>query len=100
MIKLENISLDIYGSSRRILNNINWHVEDGDCWVLFGRNGSGKTKLLEIITGYNFPSEGAVTRFGKGHFGSDIRELRKRIGYISLLCGRCSTVMRRSLMLW
>ena len=83
MIKLENISLDIYGSRRRILNNINWHVEDGDCWVLFGRNGSGKTKLLEIITGYNFPSEGAVTRFGKGHFGSDIRELRKRIGYIS-----------------
>ncbi len=83
MIKLENISLDIYGSKRRILNDINWHIEDGDCWVLFGRNGSGKTKLLEIITGYNFPSGGEVTRFGMGHFGSDIRELRKRIGYIS-----------------
>lgn len=83
MIKLENISLDIYGSRRRILNDINWHIEDGDCWILFGRNGSGKTKLLEIITGYLFPSEGEVARFGYGHFGSDIRELRKRIGYIS-----------------
>lgn len=83
MIKLENISLDIYGSKRQILNNIDWHIEDGDCWVLFGRNGSGKTKLLEIITGYLFPSAGEVTRFGCGHSGSDIRELRKRIGYIS-----------------
>lgn len=83
MIKLENISLDIYGSKRRILNDISWHIEDGDCWILFGRNGSGKTKLLEIITGYLFPSMGVVTRFGSGHYGSDIRELRKRIGYIS-----------------
>ncbi len=83
MIKLENISLDIYGSKRRILDNINWHIDDGDCWVLFGRNGSGKTKLLEIITGYLFPSEGEVIRFGSGHYGSDIREIRKRIGYIS-----------------
>ena len=83
MIKLDNISLDIYGSKKRILNGINWHIEDGDCWVLFGRNGSGKTKLLEIITGYLYPSQGEVIRFGCSHTGSDIRELRKRIGYTS-----------------
>lgn len=83
MIKLENISLDIYGSKRRILSDINWHIEKGESWILFGRNGSGKTKLLEIITGYLFPSEGKVERFGCGHIGSDIRELRKRIGYVS-----------------
>ncbi len=83
MIKLENISLDIYGSKRRILSDINWHIEKGESWILFGRNGSGKTKLLEIITGYLFPTEGDVTRFGYGHIGSDIREIRKRIGYVS-----------------
>ncbi len=83
MIKLENISLDIYGSSRRILSDISWHIKKGESWILFGRNGSGKTKLLEIVTGYLFPSEGDVERFGCGHIGSDIRELRKRIGYVS-----------------
>lgn len=83
MIKLENVSLDIYGSSRRILDNINWYIKKGECWILFGRNGSGKTKLLEIVTGYLYPSEGEVTRFGCGHEGSDIREIRKRIGYVS-----------------
>jgi len=83
MIKLQNVSLDIYGSSRRILSDINWHINKGESWILFGRNGSGKTKLLEIITGYLFPSEGDVFRFGCGHEGSDIREIRKRIGYVS-----------------
>lgn len=83
MIKIENLSLDIYGSSRRILSGINWHIERGESWILFGRNGSGKTRLLEIITGYLYPSEGSVTRFGCGQAGSDIREIRKRIGYVS-----------------
>lgn len=82
MIKLNNVSLDIYGAGR-ILNNINWHIKDGEKWVLFGRNGSGKTKLLEIVTGYNYASQGEVVRFGLGQPGHDIRELRKRIGYVS-----------------
>ncbi len=82
MIKLNNVSLDIFGA-KRILDNINWHIEDGEKWILFGRNGSGKTKLLEIVTGYNFPSEGEVIRFGLAQPGHDIRELRKRIGYVS-----------------
>lgn len=83
MIKLENISLDIYGVKRRILSDINWHIKPGENWILFGRNGSGKTKLLEIITGYIYPTEGQVTRFGQGHMGHDIRDTCKRIGYIS-----------------
>lgn len=83
MIRLENISLDIYGSSRRILSDINWNISRGESWILFGRNGSGKTKLLEIITGYLYPTEGNVSRFGCRQPGSDIRELRKRIGYVS-----------------
>ena len=82
MIKLNNVSLDIYGAGN-ILNNINWHIKAGEKWILFGRNGSGKSKLLEIVTGYNFPSQGDVTRFGLGQPGYDIRELRKRIGYVS-----------------
>ena len=83
MIKLENVSLDIFGSDRRILSSIDWDIGNGESWILFGKNGSGKTKLLEIITGYIFPSEGQVARFGYGHSESDIRELRKRIGYLS-----------------
>jgi iron complex transport system ATP-binding protein len=83
MIELRNVSLTIAASDRIILKNISWRIARGEHWVLFGRNGAGKTKLLEIMTGYHFPSEGEVFRFGQPALGNDIRELRKRIGYVS-----------------
>jgi iron complex transport system ATP-binding protein len=81
MIELVNVSLK--RKNRLILSGINWTVKDGEHWVLYGRNGAGKTLLLEIICGYLFPTEGEVVRFGKQHGEYDIRELRKRIGYVS-----------------
>lgn len=81
MISLNNISLTINRNS--ILRDISWEIEKGQKWVLFGKNGSGKTQLLKIVTGYIHQSAGAVHRFGSGQYGSDIRELRKRIGYMS-----------------
>ncbi len=82
VIRLENISLFYPDFSRKILDNISWEIGSNEKWVLFGPNGSGKTKLLEILAGYIFPSEGSVSRFGQDH-GSDIRDVRRRIGYVS-----------------
>ncbi|HNW29910.1 MAG TPA: ATP-binding cassette domain-containing protein [Spirochaetota bacterium] len=82
MIRLEDISLFYPDSGRTILHGISWDIESGGRWVLFGPNGSGKTKLLEIITGYLYPSGGSVRRFGSDG-GADIRDVRKRIGYLS-----------------
>ncbi len=83
MIKLENVSLYFIDKKEYILKEITWHIKEGENWVLFGRNGSGKSKLLEIIAGYRSVSRGTVIRFNKGQTGTDIREMRKRIGYIS-----------------
>jgi iron complex transport system ATP-binding protein len=55
MIELVNVSLK--RKNRLILSGINWTVKDGEHWVLYGRNGAGKTLLLEIICGYLFGSE-------------------------------------------
>ena len=66
MIELKNISLYFYPGTNKILKDISWKITKGDCWVLFGRNGSGKTKLLEIIAGYLTQSQGDVLRFGSG----------------------------------
>lgn len=84
MIKLTDVSLYYYPSHKRVLRNISWHIKPGDQWVLFGRNGSGKTRLLELITGYNFPSSGSITRFGKSG-GYDVRAMRKQIGIVNTL---------------
>lgn len=68
---------------RHILNDVNVHIHPGEHWVLLGRNGSGKTTLLEMMNGYEFPSRGTVDVLGNRYGQCDVREIRKKIGYIS-----------------
>ncbi|MGG1550684.1 ABC transporter ATP-binding protein [Paenibacillus ferrarius] len=68
---------------RHILNDVNLQIESGQHWVILGRNGSGKTTLLELMNGYEFPSRGSVTVLGNRFGQCDVREVRKKIGYIS-----------------
>lgn len=69
--------------SRTLLNDVTLHMEAGERWVILGRNGSGKTTLLEMINGYLFPTSGKVKVLGETYGETDVREMRKRIGYIS-----------------
>ncbi len=80
MIELEDVSYSLPDGST-LLSKINWRISPSESWVLFGRNGSGKSKLLQIISGYLYPSAGRVKRFGI-EYGADIREVRKDIGYV------------------
>jgi iron complex transport system ATP-binding protein len=80
-ISIKDVSL--VRRERHILRNVSWEIGGKENWVLFGRNGSGKTMLLEVITGYLHPSSGEVIRFGLPHGEYDLRELRRRIGYVS-----------------
>lgn len=81
MIRLENIQF--IREQRHILKNVNLTVNSGEHWVVLGKNGSGKTTLLEMITGYLFPSSGKVRVLGNTYGDCDVREIRKKIGYIS-----------------
>lgn len=72
---------------RTILNEINWTIQDGEHWALLGLNGSGKTSLLQIINGYQWPTRGEVTVRGKKFGKVDLREVRKEIGWVSTAMG-------------
>ncbi|HZG70189.1 MAG TPA: ATP-binding cassette domain-containing protein, partial [Chondromyces sp.] len=54
VIQLKNISWNRNG--KKILNDVSWEVKKGQHWALLGLNGSGKTSLLKMITGYEWPS--------------------------------------------
>lgn len=45
---------------RVILNDINLNIKEGKITGLVGRNGSGKSVLLKIISGLYFPTEGEI----------------------------------------
>lgn len=72
----------IHGN-RYTLTNINWQVERGSNWLVFGLNGSGKTTLLSIIAGFTEGSSGTVKVFGKEYTRENTLELRKKIGWVS-----------------
>jgi len=81
--------LELEGVTRRrddktLLQDVDWQVQKGEHWVLYGLNGAGKTSLLDLINAYFFPSEGKVTvlglEFGKTYLAE---KLRSQIGFVS-----------------
>lgn len=81
VVLLENI--DFIREERNILSGVDLNIQEGEHWVVLGKNGSGKTTILELLTGYQFPSRGKVRVLGNTYGECDVREVRKRIGYIS-----------------
>lgn len=66
-----------------ILDAVDWRVEAGQHWVILGANGSGKTSLLSVLTGYLAPTAGTISVLGETYGHADWRELRTRIGLVS-----------------
>lgn len=82
VLELENVTRRRNG--KNVLDKVNWQVEKGEHWVLYGLNGAGKTSLLDLINAYFFPTEGKVSvlglEFGKTYLSE---KLRKQIGFVS-----------------
>ncbi len=68
---------------KTILENIDWRVDDGQRWVVLGRNGAGKTTMLQLAAARMHPSAGTVEVLGERLGRVDVFELRPRIGLSS-----------------
>ncbi|HKY14009.1 MAG TPA: ATP-binding cassette domain-containing protein [Microthrixaceae bacterium] len=80
---LEIDGVSFVRNATTILSDIDWHVARGQRWVVLGRNGSGKTSLIRIAALYEHPSSGSVRVLGELLGRTDVRQLRKRIGFVS-----------------
>ena len=76
-------ALSCQAGAQYLLHDINWEIKEGENWVVFGRNGCGKTTLLSIIAGYKAFSNGKLMVFGEQYTEENILDLRKKIGWIS-----------------
>ena len=83
LIELKNVNVSYL--DKPILKNINWNIKKGDFWELRGKNGSGKTTILSMITGENPKGYGqGLFIFGrKKGSGESVWEIKKRIGYFT-----------------
>ena len=69
--------------STLILDDISMVVRAGERWLLLGPNGSGKSSLLRVAALYEHPTSGTVDVLGERLGRTDVRELRRQIGYSS-----------------
>ncbi|WP_448060409.1 ABC transporter ATP-binding protein [Cellulomonas hominis] len=66
-----------------ILDGVSWTVRDGERWVVLGRNGAGKTTMLQVVSGRMHPTSGTADLLGSRLGRVDVFELRPRIGLAS-----------------
>jgi len=66
-----------------ILDDVSFTVRPGERWIVLGANGSGKTTLLRIAALYEHPTAGTVDVLGERLGRTDVRSLRRRVGYAS-----------------
>lgn len=80
-LALDGVGLRYDG--RDVLTAIDWTVREGERWVVLGRNGAGKTSLVQIASLRLHPSSGTVDVLGERLGKTDVRALRTRIGLSS-----------------
>jgi ABC-2 type transport system ATP-binding protein len=69
-----------YGKSRGI-NDVSFHVDEGEIFGFIGPNGAGKSTTIRLLLSLIHPTSGSATIFGKDciKYGP---ELRQEIGYL------------------
>ena len=80
-IRLKNLSFS-YNDSKKVLNNINLEIEEGERVAIIGETGSGKSTLAQILIGL-YPIENGEIYYN----GVEIRDIgyktvRENVGFI------------------
>lgn len=79
MLEVQNLSKSF--DKKPFLTELTFQVAAGECLILLGKNGSGKTLLLNILATLIEPTSGSVSIDGIDAF-ANLKQVRPGIGYI------------------
>ncbi|MFY9841681.1 MAG: ABC transporter ATP-binding protein [Terriglobales bacterium] len=80
--EFRNVSFRYPGSSRLVLNKLNFHLHPGERVALIGENGEGKTTIVKLLTRLYDPEEGQVLLDGVDLREYSLEDLYREIGVI------------------
>ena len=80
MIEIKNISKE-YKKNKKVINDINLEIKDGEIFGFLGPNGAGKTTTIKMITGILEIDKGDILIDGKSMKKEPI-EAKKQIGLV------------------
>lgn len=75
--------LSVTRDNAELLRSVDWNIKSGEHWVILGANGSGKSSLLKVLTGYLTPTSGYIAVLNKIYGDNDWRDLRLMVGIIT-----------------
>ncbi|SDE99435.1 ATP-binding cassette, subfamily B [Fontibacillus panacisegetis] len=81
-IKYENVSFG-YEENSTILHNVNITIQKGSVLGVVGRTGSGKTTFARLLLRFYDPINGSIRIDDMDLRDMKLKELRKRIGYVT-----------------
>ena len=81
MLDVQNLCKSF--KKKPFLTELTFQVAAGECLVLIGRNGAGKTLLLNILATLVEPTAGTVSIAGIDAF-ANLKQVRPSIGYIPI----------------
>ena len=80
--EFRNVSFRYPGSSRLVLNGLNFHLRPGERVALIGENGEGKTTIVKLLTRLYDPADGQVLLDGVDLREYSLEDLYREIGVI------------------
>src|SRR5207247_10326682 len=80
--EFRNVAFAYPGSSRLIVQNINFRLETAEKIALIGENGAGKTTLVKLLARLYDPTAGRILLDGVDLRDYDVEDLRREIGVI------------------
>jgi ATP-binding cassette subfamily B protein len=80
--EFRNVSFHYPGSSRLILNRLNFRIEVGEQIALVGQNGQGKTTLVKLLSRLYDPTSGEIFLDNVDLRDYKVEDLHREIGVI------------------
>lgn len=81
LLSFENVSFS-YPNSGKVLENINFSIDQGEKVALLGLNGAGKSTLILHTNGLLLPTKGDVWVKGLNSKSNALKEIRKTVGIV------------------
>ena len=80
--EFRNVSFVYPGTSRIVLDRLNFRLEPGERIALIGENGQGKTTNHNHLTRHNDPTQGSILHDGVDHREYDLEDLCRQTAVI------------------